>query len=168
VTGKVFAADLAAPTPALLSTAVNDVGIAYTDAAGRANPGFVELSGGTINDLTLQPGLYKWSGDVAFSTTVTFRGSATDIWILQIAGSVAVGSGGVNTGANVVLENGARAENIFWQVAGNVNVGTYGHLEGVFLVASGMIFRTGSSLNGAALVQTAVTLDATTIVKASI
>jgi hypothetical protein len=31
-----------------------------------------------------------------------------------------------------------------------------------------MAFKTGSSLNGAALAQTAVTLDATTIVKESI
>ena len=53
-------------------------------------------------------------------------------------------------------------------MSGKVVVGTTAHLEGIVLVQTGMAFQTGSSLNGAALAQTAVTLDATTIVKESI
>jgi hypothetical protein len=84
------------------------------------------------------------------------------VWILQIAQDVIVGSG-----AAVVLAGGAKAENIFWQVAGTVDVGTSAHLEGIFLGKTNMAFKTGSSLNGAALAQTAVTLDAVNIVKKS-
>ena len=36
VTGKVYAADYAAPTPSDLTTAVSDMELAFTDAAGRA------------------------------------------------------------------------------------------------------------------------------------
>ena len=36
VTGKVYAANYAAPTPANLTTAVSDMQTAYTDAAGRS------------------------------------------------------------------------------------------------------------------------------------
>ena len=36
VTGRVYAADYAVPTPANLTTAVSDMEAAYTDAAGRA------------------------------------------------------------------------------------------------------------------------------------
>jgi hypothetical protein len=77
---------------------------------------------------------------------------------LQIAGDALVG-----TVADVVLTNGAKAENIFWQVAGAVEVGFDAHLEGVFLVKTKMVFMNGSSLNGRALAQTAVTMDNTTI-----
>jgi hypothetical protein len=91
-----------------------------------------------------------------------------DVWILQIAGSVIVASGGVGSGANVILKSGALAENIFWQVAGSVDVNSYSHVKGIFLVATGMSFKAGSSLTGATLVQTAVTLISTTIVKKSI
>ena len=36
VTGKVYAADYAVPTPSNLTTAIGDMGLAFTDAAGRA------------------------------------------------------------------------------------------------------------------------------------
>jgi hypothetical protein len=42
VTGKVYAADYAVPTPSNLTTAVGDMELAFTDAAGRA-PGVTEL-----------------------------------------------------------------------------------------------------------------------------
>jgi hypothetical protein len=37
---------------------------AYTDAAGRPFPDFVELATGAIGGLTVTPGLYKWSTSV--------------------------------------------------------------------------------------------------------
>jgi hypothetical protein len=162
VTGRVYGADQTAPMPSKLTIAVGDMGTAYTDAAGRTNPDFTEDGTGDINGLTLVPGLYKWSTTVGFTNSVTFDGGATDVWILQIDGDVVVGSG-----AQAYLAGGALAENIFWQVSGLVNVGTTAHLQGVFLVKTMMAFKTGSWLSGAALAQTAVTLDAATIVKKS-
>ena len=60
---------------------------------------------------------------------------------------------------NVVLSGGALAKNIFWQVAGDVTVGTTAHFEGVLLCQTGITFKTGASLKGRALAQTAVVLD---------
>jgi hypothetical protein len=58
----------------------------------------------------------------------------------------------------VLLEGGALAKNVFWQVAGHVTVGAGGaHMEGVLLVA--VTFVTGSSLNGRILAQTACNLQ---------
>jgi len=164
VTGNVYAASHAVPTPSNLGTAVFDMETAYLNAEGRqgATQDKTDLNSGSVEGLTLTPGLYKWSSNVGFTSSVTFAGSDTDIWILQIAGDVVVGSG-----AEVFLTDGALAENIFWQVAGYVDVGTTAKVKGVFLVKTHMAFKTGSSLNGAALAQTAVTLDATTIVKKS-
>ena len=65
VTGQVFASDYTSPTPANLITAVSDMELAYTDAAGRTVPApITELGAGEIGGLTLVPGLYKWSTGV--------------------------------------------------------------------------------------------------------
>ena len=162
VTGNVMAADYTSPTPGDMTTAISNMETAYTDAAGRSGEVTLNLGAGNIQGETLTPGLYNWGTGVGFTSSLTFSGTSTDIWILQIAQDVTVGAGAI-----VTLEGGARANNIFWQVAGQVVAGAGAHLEGVFLVATGIVFETGSSLNGAALSQTAVTLDAATIVKAS-
>ena len=69
------------------------------------------------------------------------------------------------SGAIVTLVGGAKAENIFWQVAGATTLRTTSEMQGVILCATGIEFDTGSSLVGAALSQMAVTLDAATITK---
>ena len=163
VTGNVYAADFTSPTPNMLTVAVLDMQAAYTDAAGRPDPDYVEIGAGTIEGLTLEPGISKWGTDVGFTSSVTFNGTSTDVWILQISGDVTVGNG-----ARVVLTGGAKAENIFWQIAGQTTLGTTSHVEGVFLCQTSITFQTGSSMNGAALAQTAVTIDTSTIVKMSV
>ena len=168
VSGSIYAADYAPPTPNMLTVAVLDMQAAYVDAAGRKDPDHTELgSAGSIEGLTLEPGLYKWSTDVGFTSSLTFEGTNStdtdDIWILQIDGDVKVGSG-----AEVTLAKGAKAENIFWQIAGSTEIGTYSRVEGIFMCNTKIMFKTGSSMNGAALAQTAVTMEATTIVKKSV
>merc|ERR1712166_826245 len=163
VTGKAYAADYDSPTPDSLIVAVLDMQAAYAEAADLINPDSTDLGGGTIEGYTLAPGLYKWGTNVGFTSSLTFNGSETDVWILQIEKDLVVGSGAI-----VTLSGGAKAENIYWQIAGGAVFGTTSHLEGVFLCKAGIVFQTGSSLNGAALAQTAVTLDATTIVKTSV
>jgi len=64
---------------------------------------------------------------------------------------------------NVILSNGALAENIFWQVAGHVVVGAGAHMEGILLVQTDVLFETLSSLNGRVLAQTACNLQMATI-----
>ena len=59
VTGKIYAANYADPTPANLTTAVLNMQAAYTDAAGRSNPDATELYSGNLSGRTLAPGLYK-------------------------------------------------------------------------------------------------------------
>lgn len=154
VTGKIYAADMADPTPINLTTAVNDMTTAYNDAAGRPSPDFVELATGNIGGKTLTPGLYKWTNTVTVPSSVVISGSSTDVWIFQIAGDLTVSSG-----INVTLSGGAQAKNIFWQVAGEVTIGTTSHFEGVVLSMTAITLATGASFNGRALAQSAVILD---------
>ena len=151
--GKIYAASYTSPTPSKMTTAISNMETAFTDAAGRVDPDHTELDAGNIEGKTLEAGLYKWGSNVHFTSSLTFHGSSTDIWILQIAQNLRVG-----TGAKVILSGGAIWENIYWQVSEAATFGTTSHVKGFFLVKS------CSSLNGATLVQTAVTLDTATTV----
>ena len=164
VTGKVYASNYAVPTPAKLTTAISDMQTAYTDAAGRLIPDYSELYTGDLTGNTLTRGLYKWTTSVLFSAGgVTISGSANDIWIFQIAGNLNAGNGAI-----VNLAGGAVASNIFWQVAGQVSIGTTASMKGIILCQTGISMNTGATLNGRALAQTAVTLIANTLVKPAI
>jgi hypothetical protein len=158
VTGKIYAADMADPTPINLTTAVNKMITAYNDAAGRPSPDFSELGTGNIGGKTLAPGLYKWTSTVTLPSDVTISGSASDVWIFQIAGDLTVSSA-----VNVTLSGGAQAKNIFWQVAGQATLGTTSHFEGIILSMTGITFQTGATMDGRALAQTAVALDANAV-----
>ncbi len=154
VVGKVYAANYANPTPANLTTAVANMQTAYTDAAGRSNPNFTELGAGQIGGLTLVSGLYKWGTSVLISSDVTLNGGANDVWIFQIAGNITQASG-----TKIHLAGGAMAKNIFWQVAGQVALGTTSHFEGIIMSKTLISLATGASINGRLLAQTAVTLQ---------
>jgi hypothetical protein len=159
VTGSVFAADYAAPTPANLTTAVSDMETAFTDAAARA-PGVTELGAGNIGGMTLVPGVYKWGTGLQIPTNVTLDGGSTGVWIFQIAQDLTVSSA-----TSVLLTGGAQARNVFWQVSGMVDLGTTSSFQGHILTATAITMRTGASLHGRLLAQTAVSLDTNTIVE---
>ena len=158
--GKAYASDYAPPTPSNLTTAVGDMQLAFTDAAGRA-PDVTELGAGSIGGRTISPGVYKWGTSVLITSDVTLAGGATDIWIFQVAQDLTMSSA-----TKVILSGGASAKNIFWQVAGLVDLGTTAHGEGVILSQTGITLRTGASINGRLLAQTAVTLDGNTVTEA--
>ena len=159
VVGQVFAADFAPPTPAKMTTAVGDMTLAFTSAAGRA-PDVTELGAGDISGKTLSAGVYQWGTGLLVATDIVLDGSATDVWIFQIAQDLTV-----SNGVNVTLTGGALAENVFWQVSGLVDVGTTAHLEGTVLCQTSIDLGTDASINGRLLAQTAVTLDSSTVVK---
>jgi hypothetical protein len=159
VTGKLYAADMAAPVPLTLSTAIGDMATAYTNAAGRPTPDFTNLGTGNIGGKTLTPGLYKWASSVTIPADVTFSGGANDTWIFQITGDVDLSAGFL-----VKLSGGAQPKNIVWQVAGTVTLEAGSHFEGVILCATAIHMLSGASMNGRALAQTAVTLIANTVV----
>ena len=160
VTGKIYAANYATPTPTNLTTAIGDMETAYSDAAGRTpvpSGTFLNVGSGEIGGQTLVPGLYKWTTGVTISTDVTLSGGANDVWIFQIAGNLSESNG------KKVLIGSAQAKNIFWQVAGQVTIGTTADFKGVILCQTLIALNSGATLEGRALAQTAVTLDANAI-----
>ncbi len=162
VTGNVYASDyLGGTTSVDLTTAIGDMETAYTNIAGMVDPTPTnELGAGNIGGMTLTRGIYKWSTDVTIPTNVTLSGSASDVWIFQIAGDLSIASA-----KNVILSGGALASNVFWQVGGptGATLETYSTFNGIILTAKQVIIQTGAVLNGRALAQTQVTLDANTV-----
>lgn len=153
VIGKVYASNYTAPTESNLTTAVSNMETAYTDAAGRT-VNYTELYSGDISEKTLKPGVYKWGTSVLINSDITLDGGANDVWIFQIARGITQAS---NT--KIILKGGAKAENIFWQTAETVSIGTGAHFEGTILSMTNIALGTNASINGRLLAQTAVTLD---------
>ena len=163
VTGDIFSVDAAGPackttSATMLTAAIGDMQTAYTDAAGRSNPDFLNLGAGNIGGKTLTPGLYKWTSALNIPTDITISGSPTDIFIFQVAGTLKMSSA-----VRITLAGGVQAKNIFWVVSDAVTFGTTSHFEGNVLGMTGINMQTGATINGRMLAQTAVTLQMNTV-----
>jgi len=140
-----------------VDNAVIDMGTAYTDAAGRA-AGITELGAGDISGMTLNRGVYKWGTGVQINSDVTLDGSATDVWIFQIAQGITQASA-----TSVKLTGGALAKNVFWQAFGVVALDTTAHMEGIVMAHTAITLATGATVNGRLMAGTEVTLQANAI-----
>lgn len=158
VVGSVFAADNDAPTPSALTVAVADMQLAYTDAAGRPTPAFLNLGAGAIGGMTLTPGLYKWTSAVTVPANITLDGAPDDVWLFQITGNLTI-----DAAKRVLLSGGAQAKNVVWQVAGSVDLGATSHAEGIILSKTAIKLGAGASIQGRLLAQTAIDIANATV-----
>ena len=159
--GKLYAADNVGGTTSVdLTTAVLNMQTAYTDAAGRTATSAMttNVGAGTLTSLTLAPGVYEWGTAVSIPTDLTLNGSATDVWIMKVAGTLNMADN-----MSVFLTGGALPQNVFWQVSGGVTMGAGTHFEGIVLGQTAITFGNLASINGRLLAQTAVSLGATTV-----
>ena len=115
VTENLYAESYTSPTPSKMTTAISDMAITYTDAAGRPTPDEIELGDGNIENHILPTELYKWGTSIGFTSSLTLnstnaygKSDADAVWILQISGDLTVGLGAI-----VALVGVAKAENIF-------------------------------------------------------
>ena len=153
VGGAIHAAD----SPAAL--AQNALTVAYNDAAGRTVPITVA---GDLGGLTLTPGLYKSTSSLGITGVLRLdgQGNANSVFIFQVASALTTA-----TGSQVILQGGAQAANVFWQVGSSATLGTYSLFNGTILAQASVTLTTGAAMNGRALARTgAVTLDTNTLV----
>ena len=165
VTGRIYAADYAAPTPTDLTTAVNASIAAYNDAAGRpagAGATNFERGAGTLTNDTLVAGTYTWTTTLNIPTDLTLSGSATDVWILQIGGNLIQAAA-----TRVNLTGGALSKNVFWQVGGGAGatIGSTAHFAGIIITGTAVTMGAGATADGRFYTATAVTLDQNTVTR---
>jgi len=141
-------------------TAQGDLTTAYVDAAGRPTPTIILVP--DIGGQTLPAGVYKTGSTDSLGITGILRlaGNANSVFIFQIASTLTTASI-----SQVILQGGARATNVFWQVGSSATLGTNSIFNGTILAQASITITTGAALNGRALARTgAVTLDTNTVV----
>ena len=141
---------------------IADLTTAYNSAAGRT---LCPISvSGNLGGQTLAPGLYKSTTSLAVSSgdlTLDAQGDGNAIFIFQMASTLTTTSG-----RQVILTNGAKAANIYWQVGSSATLGTTSVFQGTIMADQAITLQTGARLNGRALARiAAVSLDGNTIVK---
>ena len=139
-------------------TAKSDLTAAYLVAASEVP--FVTVSG-NLGGQTLVAGIYKSASSLSLTGTLTLNGAgnADSVFVLQ-AGSTFVGA----SGSHVVLENGAQACHVFWQVGSSATLGTTSQFSGSLLALTSITLNTGAQVSGRVLAQNgAVTLDSNVI-----
>jgi hypothetical protein len=159
VSGSAYAASYGGSTASLLTTAVSNMEAAYTDAASRPNTSADTLNPdiGLLTNFEFEAGVYTFGTDVVLDGTINFTGDADDVFIIRTTGNL------VQMMDSTVTLEGVNAANIFWQVAGTVNVGKNAIMKGVILAKTAVTFENGSTLDGRILTQTACVLQEATI-----
>jgi hypothetical protein len=126
----------------------------YIDAAART--GGTPVAGDLVGQ-TLTAGVYKSTSSLADSGDLTLdaQGNPDAVFIFQISSTLTTGSG-----SHIVLANGAKACNVFWQVGSSATLGTNSVFKGNILALTSITITTGVNLEGRALARNgAVTLD---------
>jgi len=132
---------------------------AYNDAATRSGAATVSAElGGTA----LTSGVYK-SASGAFAITGVLQldamGDSNAVWIFQMESTLVTAAN-----SSVVLLNGAQSANVFWQVGSSATLGTGSSLKGAILALTSITLNTGAQVSGRTLARNgAVTLDGNSI-----
>ena len=137
---------------------------AYGIAAlmGPVTPIVADLGG-----QTLVSGVYGSASSVSLTGTLTLDGGGSydSVFVIQ-AGSTLTAA----NASHVVLENGAQACHVFWQVGSSATLGTTSNFVGSILAQVSVTLNTGASVAGRILAQSggAVTLDTNVVTVPSV
>ncbi len=150
IVGSTHSAD---PTSA---AGIADLTTAYNDLAGRSLCPVV--AAGNLGGETLTPGLYKSTSSLEISSgdlPLDAQGDSAAVFVFQIASTLTT-----TPGRQVILTNGATANNVYWQVGTSATLGITSVFQGNILADQSITLETGASLTGRALTRiAAVTLD---------
>jgi hypothetical protein len=115
-----------------------------------------------LGGLTLAPGVYNDPSAIAVTGILTLngQGNSNAVWVFQ-AGSTLTTA----TGSQILLENGAQAANVFWQVGSSATLlGGSSEFEGTVLANASISLGTAMTVQGALFAESgAVTLNSDSI-----
>lgn len=141
-----------------VSEAIKDMMSAHSDALLQSGNDATSQMNESLHTAELTSGIREWSDSLNIESDVTLSGSADDVWVFKIGNNL-----NVNENTVFTLTDGARADNIFWIVEGEVTIGKDANFEGIILSMNDITLEKGAKLNGRMFSQTSITLDDNTI-----
>ncbi len=132
-----------------------DLSNAYNYATGLLRTD--NLTGQDLGGLTLTPGVHDFLSAAQLTGILTLdaQNDPDAVFIFRIGSTLTTASN-----AQVVLINGAQAQNVFWQVGSSATIGTGASFEGTIMAQVSITLNTGAIVQGRVLASAgAVTLD---------
>jgi hypothetical protein len=124
---------------------------------GTAMPAPTTLGNATGSPLVLgdnwfTPGVYTSITSILITGDITLdgQGDPSAVFVFQSASSLTTADGAPSPGAHarVLLTNGTKASNVWWQVASSATLGSYSEFQGSILAAFDITMKTGSTSCG--------------------
>jgi hypothetical protein len=158
----------------------------YLSISPASLPGAIVLGCGTIGtggaagmmmgcagNATLPPGVYvSATGSTIGVTgvlTLDGQGDANSQFVFQVPSALTTAAGAPGLpGSQIVLVNGAKASNVWWQIGSSATIGTYARFQGNVLADTSITLGTGASscgrmLAGAVTASGAITFDSNVV-----
>ncbi len=117
---------------------------AYNTLSGEYSPPANNLTGEDLGGLTLTPGVYNFSSSAQLTGTLLLNGDGN--FVFQIDSTLTTANN-----ASVVLENGAQANNVSWQIGSTATLGNDTSFDGRLFALTSITMNSGASLTGNAL-----------------
>jgi hypothetical protein len=139
------------------AAAQTDAVTAYNEINARAPHGPVV---GNLGGQTFRAGIYHSAAALALTGTLTLdaEGNPNAVFIFQTDAALDTAAS-----SNVVLINGASADNVYWQAEGAVGTGANSTFRGTILTAGAITLGDSTKLIGRALSTGTVTMATNTI-----
>jgi hypothetical protein len=158
--------------PGVVTSGVKNIGnkaatTAFTDAklAYAAAKGLVATSDiSTLNDLTgktIYPGIYFAAKTITLTGQLFLdaQGNSSATWVFQSGSSLLI-----NLGSSIILTNGAKASNVFWQTGSAATIAVAAAFQGNVLAYAGIAAKTGATINGSLIALTeSITLQSNAV-----
>jgi len=154
-------------TSTAIRAALNAAFLSITPLAGP--PAVGTLGGGTpiaapttlgdvagnpfvLGDNWFTPGVYISITSILITGDITLdgQGDPNAVFVFQSASSLTTADGAPSPGAHtrIILTNGAKASNVWWQVASSATIGSYSEFQGNILAAFDITMMTGATACG--------------------
>ena len=154
-------------TSTAIKAALNAAFLSITPPAG--GPAVGTLGGGTtipapttlgdvagnplvLGDNWFTPGVYTSGTSILITGDITLdgQGDPNAIFIFQSHSTLTTAAGAPSPGAHtrILLTNGAKASNVWWQVASSATIGLYSEFQGNILAAFDITMNTGATACG--------------------
>ena len=147
VNGTIYAPDDSPAVETMLTQAKSDLTDAYLAAQNAVSP-TPSIIAGDIGGSTLTPGIYKSSSTLMVQTgnlILNAQGNSNAFWVFQVTDALTTIGG---AGGDIILANGAKAENVFWQIGSSATIGDYTSFKGNILALTSITLNEGATIEG--------------------